>query len=157
MSRPVSLVLAALVISSSLLSAQPRQLDTFSEVLDVLKDGWRVRAVIEYGKCKLLVDGEEQKAPEAIGGMDLSSYEYFAPQVTGNAQAYLVASETVLLNLPSRGYMYNYVKLNIYEDNTVTITARYLNPQSLEIVMDETFHGAISNGEDENGVRSFAQ
>ena len=157
MIRTLSVALAALVMSSSLLFAQPRQLGTFSELVEALNGGWRVRAVIDYAKCKLLVDGEEQESPAMIGGMDFSSYEYYAPDSTANIRAYLVASETVLINLPSRGYIYNYVKLNVYDDNTVTITARYLNPQSLEILMDETFHGSISNGEDENGIRFFAQ
>lgn len=157
MNRSLSVALAGLAIASSLLSAQPRPLGTFSELREALNGGWRVRAVIDYAKCKLLVDGEEQESPPMIGGMDFSSYEYYAPDSAANVRGYIVTSETVLINLPSRGYIYNYVKLNVYDDDTVRITARYLNPQSLEIVVDETFHGAISNGEDENGIRFFAQ
>jgi len=157
MLRRVSAVLAVLILAITCLSAQPRQLSSFTELLGALKDGWRVRAVIEYAKCKLVVDSIEQVSPEVVGGMELSTFEYFAPGAAGNSQAYIVASENVLINHPTRGYIYDYVKLNVYADNTVHITSRYLNPQSLEILMDETFFGTISNGRDQNGVRFFVQ
>ena len=95
MNRSISVALAALAIATSLLSAQPKQLGTFSELREALNGGWRVRAVIDYAKCKLLVDGEEQESPPMIGGMDFSSYEYYAPDSTANIRAYVVTSETV--------------------------------------------------------------
>jgi hypothetical protein len=54
------------------------------------------------------------------------------------------------------GYLYNYVKLRIYEDNTVEITARYLTIDKLEVQMDETFYGEINDSVNDKGVYLFA-
>jgi hypothetical protein len=45
--------------------------------------------------------------------------------------------------------------MRIYEDDNVEITARYLNPTTYLILMDETFYGKISAGDDGNAVCFF--
>jgi hypothetical protein len=126
---------------------EPTQLKSFSEMLDALKAGKRVRAVLHYAKCQL--DGSA--GPDAIGGMDIGVYEYFAAGVVYNPKAYLATSENKLIDMQS-SKVYNYVKLKIVEDNTVAITAQYLNPADLAVTMDETFSCAIDDGTGTKGV-----
>jgi hypothetical protein len=125
---------------------QPRPLSDFPSLLEALRQGEEVRAVIHYALCRLTVDSTEVTSPDAIGGMNLSTFEYFARNAVRNPKAFVSSSETVLINHPSRGHVYNYVKLRIFEDNTVQIIARYLLPGTLEIVMDETFTCTIGDG-----------
>ena len=66
--------------------------------------------MIHYAKCKLVIDGEETPAPDAIGGMKLIPYEYFAKMSVRNEKAYVTASETRLISHRSYGYVLNYVK-----------------------------------------------
>lgn len=132
--------------------AQPIQLKNFDELFNSLMSGEDVKIVIKYGMTKLIIDGEESKAPDAIGGMELSTYEYFAPGVVRNDKAYISCSETVLINHSYYGVVYNYAKLRIYEDDTVEITAQYLDPITYEIKMDEKFLTIFNNSENEGGV-----
>lgn len=54
------------------------------------------------------------------------------------------------------GYLYNYVKLRVYEDNTVEITARYLTIDKLEVKMNEILYGEINNGSNDKAIYFFA-
>ena len=51
--------------------------------------------------------------------------------------------------------MSTYVKLRIYEDNKIEITAQYIDPLTLEIKMDEKFVTEINNNQNDSGVMLF--
>jgi hypothetical protein len=148
-------ILVTLFLLPIALHAQQRLL-SFDDLLSALANGKNVRVVIHYAKCQLVIDSVEQKAPDAIGGMDLSTFEYFAPGVVHPTKGYLASSKAVLIHHPRHGYVQNYVRLRAYDDGTVEITARYLVPGTMEVVMDETFHGRLSAGNDDEGVSFFA-
>ena len=141
---------------ATVILAQPQRLTTFDQMMTALKSGREVRVVVEYAKTTLLIDGKEERAPEAIGGMKLDAWEYFAKGVIRNDKAYVACSHTVLIAHPRYGHVYNYVRFRIYEDNSVEITARYLTTDKYEVVMDEIFRGKITNGKDKEGVALFA-
>lgn len=127
------------------------QLNSFDALLAALQKGETVRAVMHYGKCKLTVDGKTEDGPNAVGGMPLLPFEYFAPMTIGNKRGFISCSETVLISKPS-GYVYNYVKMRIFDDNTVEINARYLTPGTFEVKMDETFSSPVNDGKNDAGV-----
>jgi hypothetical protein len=129
----------------------PTALRSFSEMIDALKQGKRVRAVLHYASCKL--DGAP--GPDAIGGMDIGVWEYFAAGVVYNPKAYLATSENKLIQIQS-SKVYNYVKLKLVEDGTAEITAQYLDPGDLSVSMNEVFSCAIDDGTGTGGVRLFA-
>jgi hypothetical protein len=135
--------------------AQERQLMNFDQLLSALKRGKEVRAVIYYARCKLIADSVETKSPDVIGGLSLSTFEYFAAMSVKNPKAFVSTSQTVLISHPRYGHVLNYVKLKIYQDNAVEIAARYLSPTTYQIVMDETFYGGISSGNDNEAVCLF--
>lgn len=153
MSRTVLLPFALLAAVSS--HAAPKRLTTFENVMKHLESGHQVRLVLHYAKLTLTIDGQEEKAPDAIGGMVFSPWEYFAPNVIGNKLAYVVSSETHMIASGRYGYVNNYVRVRIFSDNKVEINARYITMDSKETVMNETFTGFISNGKDKNGVGVF--
>jgi len=140
-------------ITASVLKGS-EQIRSFEELLAALKNGKQIRAVIHYAKCILIVDGEEESAPDAIGGMQLNTFEYFARMSVRNEKAFISASETVLISHPFYGFVNNYGKLRIYEDGAVEIVVKYLDPKTYEIKMDETFKTTINNGT-EDGAAYF--
>lgn len=125
--------------------------------MTALKSGRQVRTVVEYAKTKLVIEGKEEPAPNAIGGSKIEHWEWFDRGVIRNPKAYVAFSETVLIAHPRHGHVYNYVRFRVYEDSVVEITARYLLPTDFKIVMDETFTGRISNGRDKEGVSFFVE
>ena len=132
--------------------SQTRQLTSFKSFFESLTGGEDVNAVIHYAKCKLVIDGEETPAPDAIGGMKLIPYEYFSKMSIRNEKAYVTASETRLISHRSYGYVLNYVKIRIFEDDSIEIIARYLDPNTYEVKMDETFNATINNGSNDGAV-----
>lgn len=144
----------ALMLTGAL-NAQDK-LTAFSEVMESLTKGQSVRVVVHYAKCRLVVDSTDTPAPNAIGGTEITTFEYFAKGAVNNKRAFVTWSETVLINHPRRGFVNNYVKFRVYDDNTVEINARYLNPATLETVMNETFYGSIDDGTNNGGVVFFA-
>jgi hypothetical protein len=147
---------AGLALPSVGAAAGPERLTTFEAFLGALESGRTVRAVIHYARCRLVVDGKDERAPDAVGGLDFRTFEYFARGSVRNPKGFVSTSETVLISHPRYGHVQNYVKIRIYEDHAVEITARYLDPATLKVVMDETFFTVIDDGRNGGGVSLFA-
>ncbi|HAP01361.1 MAG TPA: hypothetical protein DCQ93_05485 [Bacteroidetes bacterium] len=134
------------------------QLKNFDQLMNALKAGKDVRAVIHYGKCELYSEGvKEDKSPDAIGGMKFDTYEYFDSSVfKGKIPSFVTTSQTVLINHPKYGYVFNYVKIKIRIDGSVEISARYLKQKKFssryKVVMDETFKGKINDGSNDGAI-----
>ena len=150
------------ILFSTSLFAQT-QLKSFDELMNAFKAGKSVKAVVYYGKCKLISDGVEQtESPDAIGGMKFDTYEYFDSSVfKGKIPSFVTSSQTVLINHKRYGYVYNYVKIKVKIDNAVEITARYLRPRKLsakfKVVMDETFKAKINDGLNDAAVYFYSE
>lgn len=132
------------------------QLKGFDKLFESLKNGNSVQAVFHYKDCKLMRENKEvEKVPDAIGGMDINSFEYFAPGVVRNKNGYISFSKTVLINHPTYKFVYNYVKVRIYDDNRVEILAQYLSTKKYKIKMNETFYTVINDGLNKGGAFFF--
>ncbi|HMA68857.1 MAG TPA: hypothetical protein VKN74_03220 [Candidatus Mcinerneyibacterium sp.] len=144
-----------LLIFLSLLSTgcQSKKINNFSELITAIKSGTEIKVRIHYGKCNLFSKGKKIKnSPEAIGGMTLDVFEYFAKNSIGNKKAYIAASKNNLINYKNKNFFYNFVKIRIYENNHVEITAKYLTRKDLEPIMSEIFKTTINNGNNNGGV-----
>ena len=93
-----------------------------------------------------------EKVPDAVGGMDLATFEFFAAGSIGNPEGYFASSHTHLINHPRYGVVMNYVKLSVYENGKVKIRAQYLSPTDYSVKMDETFETKINNGRNDGGA-----
>lgn len=137
--------------------AQPTPLKTAAEIMGALSSGRQVRAVLHYRDMALVDEkGAPQKSPDAVGGMDLATFEYFAAGAVGNKEGYFVASHTQLIRHPRYGYVLNYVKLSVYDSGTVKIVAQYLAPTTYEVKMDETFTTTVADGTNKGAANFFA-
>ena len=145
--------ISLLMILPGLLSGQELAKD-FSQLMDALKNGQEVKMVARYKSCQLIADNEiSEKIPDAIGGLTIDTWEYFAPGAVRNDKAFVVFSVNHFIQYPKGdGYVYNYVKVKVSEDNKVKITARYIDPKTFTDLMDENFFCEICNGENEAGV-----
>ena len=153
--KRLATLFVSLLMASGAFASDP--VKDFESLMDILKKGEEVRVVIHYEKCQLISDNEIQNySPNAIGGMEISTFEYFAPMSIGNEKAFVVTSTSHLIANPiGDGYVYNYVKIKISDDNKVKITARYLHSQTHEEVMTENFFTVINDGKNEGGIMIF--
>jgi len=146
-----TIIAVIMLLTLTVLFAGTVQLNNFDEIFDALKKGEQVRVVAHYGECELISNNEIQdSAPNAIGGMNVDTFEYFAPMSIGNPKGFVVFSHTSLINYG--GYIYNYAKFKVSDDNKVKITAQYANPTTFEIEMDENFFSEVNDGKNEGAV-----
>ena len=150
--KNILVVLLFCLLLSDINLSQQVQIKNYNELITALTNGKSVRVIIHYQRCRLIIDGTEQKSPEVIGGMDLEPFEYFAKGAVNNNKSFITSSETVLISHPRFGYVFNYVKIRIYEDNTAEIIARYLDPKSYDVVMEETFIASINDGSETGAI-----
>ena len=145
------IVFVILCFAITSLVAGTTQLKNFDELLEALTTGEHVRVVAHYGKCQQISGNEIQdSAPDAIGGMNVDTFEYFAPMSIGNPEGFLVFSHTSLINYA--GYIYNYAKFKVYDTGKIKITAQYANSETFEIEMDENFFTTMNSGDEEGAV-----
>lgn len=135
--------------------AQSEELTSFDEIMTTLKDGKQIQAVFYYNDCKLISDNEvEEKSVDAIGGMLVNTWEYFAEGAVRNKEAFVVSSSYQLIANPlGEGYVYNYVKLKITAEGKVKITANYVDSITFEEIMTENFFTTVFDGK--NGAAHF--
>lgn len=154
MTKQVTLIFSFLLVSLFVFAGNKTQVKDFDHLMKNLKEGKEISVVFHYAKCELISDNEIiEDVPDAIGGMTLDVWEYFAPMSIRNKKALLVSSSSKLIQYPKGdGYVYNYVKVRFYDDNTVKITAEYLDAKSYEVLMTENFYGKIANADNNEGV-----
>lgn len=145
-----------LIFASAIIAGNP-QIKNFQELMDALNSGKCVKVIIYYEKCQLISDNEIQKSsPAAVGGMIIDTYEFFDTMAVRNKKAFVVSSTSKLIENPKGdGYVYNYVKIKITDDNSVKITARYLNPTNFETNMDECFYANMNDGKNNEPIYFF--
>lgn len=148
-------IFITILLLSQFIFPQQKKLNSFEELFSSLKNGYQVRVIVDYIKCQLFIDSVEVNSVNAIGGMTIKTFEYFAKGSIRNQKAYIVFSENVLISHKRYGYVYNYVRFRIFEDNQVEITARYLNPENFEVKMDETFYCRINDDKNDGGLNLF--
>lgn len=136
--------------------AGPRQLTDFDALMGALRSGHAVRVVVDYGRCELIADNQPTAAPEAVGGMVVDVWEYFAAGSIGNERAFVAFSHASLIQHARRGMVINHVKFRVMDDGKVTISARYLDPVTYEVTMFQNLFTTIAHG-DEGAAVFFRQ
>ena len=104
--------------------------------------------VIHYGLCQWAsAEKKQTPTPKAIAGMPLDTYEYFPIGMVHNKNPFVVFSNSKLIQNPKgKGFVFNYGKVRINEDNTVQVTAKYLQPKNYHVLMSEAFVGKLNEG-----------
>ncbi|WP_075591537.1 hypothetical protein [Labilibacter marinus] len=151
------LILAILLIPT-LLMAKNQKLESFEQIMDALKQGKTVKAVFYYKDCQLISGNEiKDKSVDAIGGMSIDTWEYFAKGSIRNKEAFVVSSASKLIANPlDEGFVYNYVKIKVTEAGKVKITAKYIDSITHEETMTENFFTTI-NKDEEGSAHFFAE
>ncbi len=139
--------------------SQNTRIGSFDDLMTSLNAGEKVRVIIHYSKCRLISDKALQSpVPNAVTGMDIDTYEYFAPGAAHNEKAFIVFSGSKLIQNPiGKGFVYNYGKVRINSDNTAVVTAKYIHPGTFKELMSETFNGKLNDGTNGEGIDLFVE
>ena len=137
--------------------SQTTRIIGFDNLMRSLNAGERIRVVIHYALCKWPAEQKDQSpVPDAIAGMDIDTYEFFAPGAAHNKNAFVVFANAKLIQNPiGKGFVYNYGKVRINADNSVMVTVKYINPKNYKALMDESFIGKLNDGSNNEGIDLF--
>ncbi|MEI7498892.1 MAG: VirK family protein [Bacteroidota bacterium] len=151
------LILICFLIASWSGLAQTTRITNFDDLMANLNAGEQIRVVIHYALCKWSPEQAEQSpVPDAITGMDIDTYEYFAPGAVHNKFAFVVfANSKLIMNPVGKGFVYNYGKVRINADNTVQVTAKYIHPKNFNVKMNESFSCKLNDGTNNEGINLF--
>jgi hypothetical protein len=150
--------LLLILVLTCALGAETTALKSARDLLDALQKGETVRMVTHYARCQLIADNEvAETVPDAIGGMTIAAFEYFAPGAVKNKKGFIAFSTSTLIEHRTHGHVLNYIKVRVYDDGAVQITAQYLKPTTYEIVMNEAFYATLGDGRTEKAGVSFFQ
>jgi hypothetical protein len=145
--RSVGVAILVILFTAPPLAAQPKPLGSAAEILSALKAGGQVRVVLHFKDMKLVNEkGEAEKSTDAFSAMILEPYEYFAVGAIGNPVGYLASSHASLIRHARYGYIYDYVKVSVYDNGQVKILVQYLSPTTFELKMEETFTTEVASG-----------
>ena len=122
--------------------SEPIQLTSLAELMAALEAGQQVRATLYYGDCTL--DGGA--SVDAIGGMNVETYEWFAQGSIGNFMEYVAFSKSSLVLIYNE-HVYDYVKVRVYSDGSVGIIAEYIDPETWAVEMYEEFECELDQGD----------
>jgi len=150
-------ILSILLLISQFGFAQTSLLSSFDQLMQSLNSGEQVRVVIHYGLCQWApTENKQTPTPRAVTGMDVDTYEYFPSGTIHNKNSFVVFSNTKLIKNPlGKGYVLNYGKVKINDDNTVQVTVKYINPSNFKELMSEVFVGKLNDGHNNEGINFF--
>ncbi len=151
----LKITICILLIFSSHAFGQKKRIDSFTELYNNLIQGENVSVIIEYGKAILISDSGITKSIDAIGGMSLLPFEFFPKGSIRNEKAFISSSTTTLISHYRYGTVYNYVKIRLYEDDTVEIIVNYFDSVTFAIKMKEMFRAQINSTNNGGAVSLF--
>jgi len=124
--------------------------------MESLNAGESVRVVLKYERCAREHGPETDSVSGVAASLEIDTWEFFDRGSIGNAKAFLVFSQSKLIENPlGKGFVLNYGKVKISEDNSVKVTARYLDPKTLRVKMEEFFRCAVNDSINNAGVYLF--
>jgi len=150
-------ILSVLLFTCQFGFAQTIRLTSFDQLMQSLNSGEQVRVVIHYGQCQWApTENKQTPTPKAVTGMVIDTYEYFPSGAIHNKNSFVVFSNSKLIKNPiGKGYVLNYGKVRINDDNTVQITAKYIKPGNFKELMSEVFVGKLNDGNNNEGINLF--
>ena len=128
------------------------QITSYEELKSVLFSGQTVRIRNFYYRCKEMNQetGEAHPGADAVGGMELDTFEYFGDSVFKNKPPYLATSKSQLILVNGKFYQ-DYVKLRFYPDETVEIIAKFYDIENHEIIDLHDISCRLNKGGDDDG------
>ncbi len=154
MNRFVMFLCAQLAMAG--LVAETIQLTSTRELRIALERGEPVRMVVHYAKCRLRTAGRTaETAPDAVAGMAIGAFEYFAPGAIGNDKGFLAFSASTLIEHRTYGLVINYVRVRVFDNDAVEISVQYFKPRTHEPLMRETYSSSLHDGRTDTSAVYF--
>src|SRR5579872_2572575 len=146
------IVLSSLILALSQVShaTSAQSITNYPDLLNSLSQGHSVRAIMYVNKCSIA--SATNASNDVIAGMNFTVFNKYAVTVGTQLKNAIAISDNKLVEHSKFGPVYNYVRLRVFEDNSVEIFSEYLDPTTYKQLGSMTANCAISNGHDQNGI-----
>jgi hypothetical protein len=144
-----------LSINQIALADSHKILNNYSELLNSLKKGDEVRAIIQFKKCSSPL--KDTNSPnDVIGSMNFTNFNKYKIQIDKQIKKEGIATSiTMLVKTAQNKFVNNYVRLRIFEDNSAEIFSEFLDPTNYSSIKNATFSCHLSNGKDDNAIALY--
>ncbi|MFZ2314609.1 MAG: VirK family protein [Gammaproteobacteria bacterium] len=110
-------------------AAPHKTLTSYEQLRLALRAGDQVIAVVDVDKC-VASHPTETKLPGAAAGFNFDVFDNYKVQTNYKAQMTIATAFTHVTQHSKFGFVQDYVRLRIFEDNSAEIMSAYLNPQT---------------------------
>ena len=99
-----------------------------------LETGRTLKVIIHFGNCHAIgTDKKAEDSPGIVTGFTVGSFDFFPKNSARNSKEFIsLVSGNMNETLPGKGYVYNFLRLKIFEDGKVAITTSQINPLTFE-------------------------
>lgn len=149
-------VASALLLTNA--NASPRLLGSYEQLLQAVKQGDNVAAIITIDKCAIKTKPGQKAAlinNSTLGittRINFSIFSHYKVLENGQERYAVTSSNAMLVDHRAFGPVFSYGRIRVYDDNTAEIHTAFLDPKTYETKGSIDFTCAINNGTNEAGA-----
>ena len=125
-------------------------LANYTELLTALTNGNKVRTIMKLNKCTS--DSNSIDSKNLIGGMNFTNFNAHQIIISGQQKKVVSTSINILVESTTKGPVYNYVRLRVFEDDSAEIFSEILDPRTYTSLTTASYFCRLSDGNDNNGI-----
>jgi hypothetical protein len=134
---------------------QPQQLGSFTQLIDALTQGHRVRVFNNYTACSIYEGPFGKVPPQVTAGQEVTTIEYFLGKPFTSQPFFAYSENNLIKNYNGLGFLQDVVETQVFQNNSVVFRVQVLNAQTYEPQFREWFLCSIDDGEAVTGIKYY--
>lgn len=131
------------------------QLSSFDQLVDSLRQGDDVKAVISLDDCQKV--GQSTKSNSLSGAfvrVNFNVFNYYKIKDEGKNNFAVATSTAMLIEHSALGPVQTYSRIRIWDDNSISMHVSYYDPRNYDLKLSSDYLCHL--GKDDQSVRLFA-
>jgi hypothetical protein len=137
-----------LSVSTTAFAAAYKNLSNYPELLTALKNGHGVRAIIQINTTPNDIESKH----DVIGAMNFTQFNKYPIVTNGQVKNGIATSINMLVQHKKYGFVYDYVRLRVFEDNSAELFSAFLNPKTYAQLQSITFYFQLNDKKAKNKI-----
>lgn len=143
------MILCSVLLATPLFAAS-KIITDYVQLVEALRQGDNVHAIIELDKCKLQSNSLSAASPDLTGGMtriNFDIFSYYQVEAPGGKLRYAVATSiSTLTEHRQFGVVQGYARLRIFDDGLAELHLAHFDPKTYEQKSNINYVCALSHG-----------
>jgi hypothetical protein len=154
MNKSILLSFGMMLMAQSAFASTPHLLTTYGDILNALKSGHEMKAVIDLEKCSSNSSAKMKALLNLRVGMH---FDYFIDTVTPDTGRKVIKTTATKLyrSYAMPGFYQLYAELETFEDGSVQMYGALVNPVTFVSVAEVNYQCHLSTNTNEQGLKVF--